>query len=1525
MACFDPRSEVFNAAWTSLTKATRLTKDGSFLPCSADSSELAPNLKLFSSKTIEKFYQYVRQRHPDESLEDELKREPEEILERSSRMRFQALRALAFVVTFLAKNPDAPEASDILKDLNELTMWYKFLVANEGEGGATSRIAAYDLLSSLCVAKRLDLLSKDVYKIVPRIVGEKDRMATPAMWNALLAVSSCDEFWSQPESLRKGFFPELFRHFDRAGNGAGFTALSNSVVFLSMIPPAIWEAYGVENLSSEYLNRLWPPAQSKSTDHSSSLRAELECISFLLRRSDLKAVVGPTLDLKIAQVLDAVLAPANESFRLDQETFATLLRVLPNEQPRFHQVLCANKSLQARVSFIERALKCLRTTDFERIVAGYGNRPFENECFLTLNESTRAYVDAKFDSNLGQAICALLDVGQRLGLWTNVAYQIGLLLVEAMKTAITTPDAVTAKIAARLIRANQESCADLLFTAFVGVPDGALLFNELVVVTPRKRYESAGVLVKSCLNDDGEHNLWIGDDEKRIASWIDVSTANKRRLAASEAAATAIERKAFDDSSLWICKSLRAYGDHPQTASEVVLQWFLGQEHLFSAETPFDTVVIEDVASWLNSNSAWTSVDHRVKWASLCAMIMIPTRRFTSLPYPDSFAILLSLDVLAMETIRHFFNDEVGDAAWWAISKRSPDCDVVLPQFDSELGMRTASAALSNVASSLCDERAFHVLLASCDFEGAQLVELFLKAIQIDTEFALYVAAHALAEAAEQNASLDEQKSIENALNEAMLKCSQAIISAAEMQRVTTEVSLVDMESPSASPPPLTIFKSGDAVWYRPKDDSKAAATVVARHDEGIAMEDSFYTIRWWGEDHVRETQTTPDRLALRDSKGVIGQAAALCVVPEQMTLAQVQKLLAEARITGNRQESIRLMKLQAELLPKPKDTNEERARVEAERIKAHEDWKTSRRLKGTHQSEDDDHVNDDHGQHAPTQDKWEDRVSNALLRVSRFVWRKDVGMSAQERSPLVLAITWALPLVAPSVTKWTDEEIIAVCRVSRFALALCRLGGTQDPPVFSKFLNRVLVVAFSHELTDAVDLMAVLIKDPNTSMESLHGRLLMGFVASSLETDFTKRCAEIIPRMRFPSRLVVEKFNDLFARMVQDCSPSSLACFDVLYRYPFISSVASSSTTSSLEVQGSDVDQSKEFEEEPVLKILPSALVKFLELTFLDPDSNPTHVVVEPGMTLAWMLMLRLSSVAWGMSPSSREIISAWLRHDNLAHSVLGLIAAHLDFNISESIPIDHQELDDPEFVQKQIAREVQSSSAAIAAKEITTSKLCARAFFQTTHVLPALVRMWWSDYVVNRGEKENIMRFTSRFVTPFVLKRDMKELNDAVNTKAWDPKELLVWGSSSTKTVSISSFRDDSTLEMEISFPDAYPLFPPDVQCVKQIGVKPEKWKRWALQIIQLLSKRDGTLSDAVTLWKDNLDKEFEGVEPCPICYSVLHASDSSLPRLPCKTCKNVFHGACLSKWFASSHQSLCPLCKTSFLANKSRGSAE
>lgn len=136
------------------------------------------------------------------------------------------------------------------------------------------------------------------------------------------------------------------------------------------------------------------------------------------------------------------------------------------------------------------------------------------------------------------------------------------------------------------------------------------------------------------------------------------------------------------------------------------------------------------------------------------------------------------------------------------------------------------------------------------------------------------------------------------------------------------------------------------------------------------------------------------------------------------------------------------------------------------------------------------------------------------------------------------------------------------------------------------------------------------------------------------------------------------------------------------------------------------------------------------------------------------------------------------------------------------------------------------------------------------------------------------------------------------------------------------------------------SYPLRSIEIETKSRLGVSEAQWRKWMLSMTTLFlthvlslelpelrggsplvlfvscfvcasSEQDGSILDGVLLWKQNLDKHFEGVECCPICYSLFHVSDHSLPRLACKTCHNKFHSACMVRSIPPSSRSrlTCP----------------
>ncbi|KAL3674178.1 hypothetical protein V7S43_000138 [Phytophthora oleae] len=214
---------------------------------------------------------------------------------------------------------------------------------------------------------------------------------------------------------------------------------------------------------------------------------------------------------------------------------------------------------------------------------------------------------------------------------------------------------------------------------------------------------------------------------------------------------------------------------------------------------------------------------------------------------------------------------------------------------------------------------------------------------------------------------------------------------------------------------------------------------------------------------------------------------------------------------------------------------------------------------------------------------------------------------------------------------------------------------------------------------------------------------------------------------------------------------------------------------------------------------------------------------------------------------------------------------------------------------------------------------QLGTRVFFRTVVRLPAMVRSWWNDDC-SRATRSWAGKYFEDHITPSVLAAELELIqkageNTAASGESWDDEEMTVKGSRVSREITTTYMKDECALEMVVRVPASYPLRCVEVECTKRIGISEDRWRRWVLQIIRVTSSRDGSLLDAVLLWKHNVDKEFEGVEPCPICYSILNPKNMGLPSLPCKTCNNKYHNSCLYKWFNQSGKNKCPICQQPF----------
>ncbi|PWA65835.1 Armadillo-like helical [Artemisia annua] len=190
----------------------------------------------------------------------------------------------------------------------------------------------------------------------------------------------------------------------------------------------------------------------------------------------------------------------------------------------------------------------------------------------------------------------------------------------------------------------------------------------------------------------------------------------------------------------------------------------------------------------------------------------------------------------------------------------------------------------------------------------------------------------------------------------------------------------------------------------------------------------------------------------------------------------------------------------------------------------------------------------------------------------------------------------------------------------------------------------------------------------------------------------------------------------------------------------------------------------------------------------------------------------------------------------------------------------------------------------------------------------LPAYVREWFNG-VRDRASSSQIESFTRQWCSPPLITNELDQIKNA----NLSDENFSVSVSKSANEVVATYTKEETGMDLVVRLPLSYSLKPVDVECTRSLGISDVKQRKWLLSMISFIRNQNGALAEAIRIWKNNIDKEFEGVEECPICYSVIHPSNHTLPKLACKTCKHKFHSGCLYKWFTTSNKSNCPLCQS------------
>ncbi|KAI0305195.1 hypothetical protein B0F90DRAFT_1702407 [Multifurca ochricompacta] len=324
---------------------------------------------------------------------------------------------------------------------------------------------------------------------------------------------------------------------------------------------------------------------------------------------------------------------------------------------------------------------------------------------------------------------------------------------------------------------------------------------------------------------------------------------------------------------------------------------------------------------------------------------------------------------------------------------------------------------------------------------------------------------------------------------------------------------------------------------------------------------------------------------------------------------------------------------------------------------------------------------------------------------------------------------------------------------------------------------------------------------------------------------------------------------------------------------------------------------------ESVVRSLLPLELVSLLQQTLdiIDVDEDSSSRTF--GTLLGWMIALDLYSNA------SMKVKSGYSEH----LQELGLVDTHLIplilnllqlyGGVGKAVKLDmwsvdqfYIELYDPEI-------------------PLSIRLLAAHVYYRALLTIPSLIRSWLVD-CKDKNLSTTVTSYTATHFSPVIIDTELTHIKSPEGLNELNAENLTIKVANAVNEVTAAYNVDEHQLELTLKIPNDWPLQRVTVKDSKRIGVPENRWRGWLLGVQQIVWSQNGRIVDAISLFKKNVTLHFEGQTECAICYSIISLSDGSLPRKPCKTCKNRFHSSCLYKWFNTSHSSSCPLCRSEFM---------
>ncbi|KAG5930319.1 hypothetical protein E4U42_002243 [Claviceps africana] len=557
--------------------------------------------------------------------------------------------------------------------------------------------------------------------------------------------------------------------------------------------------------------------------------------------------------------------------------------------------------------------------------------------------------------------------------------------------------------------------------------------------------------------------------------------------------------------------------------------------------------------------------------------------------------------------------------------------------------------------------------------------------------------------------------------------------------------------------------------------------------------------------------------------------------------------------------------------------------------------------------------------------------VSNCCNRLVSDVAAISPGDEGAEMTLVLLALTGPvyeagdLPVAnnrivfaVRQITSWLDDSSnfdpsinAAICRALKVLLpCMAEVYGSYWESTL-QFCSELWTRAASMDLNDALSFVHASMKLYN-ALESIPEP--NDDLADALE-DFTasksKDLIELLRLDRPASSQVLNIVDDMLCRQVEKITIDRIPKPEELFGLLSSESRAIQTAAFSLLHRKIPADQQQKSIDALLDKTdarLPDELLSLL----LDPptlDNFSDEALSDfPASIRGYLLSWKLVFDAYVSSQFKiRDDYTQHLKSERLVAPLLDFMFDVLGHSVNQPLNLDKERISHDQICDYDVTLAESETG------EQSLHWLLVHLFYLTLKFIPGLFRAWYID-CKSKQTKIAVGPWTTKYFSPIIVRETLDSVEAWVQEQApasADEKELLVKVSRPAREVTAGYEVDESQAAIVIKIPAGYPIDGVGVSSLNRVAVSERRWQSWIMTTQGAITLANGSIIDGLQIFRRNMIAALQGQSECAICYSMI-SEDKRMPDKKCATCNNLFHRTCLYKWFQTSNQNSCPLCR-------------